>query len=172
MPPLPAYPRLFRLFVRLGSLGIPLLALLAFSLCPACFPRREQVRSFNKCLSDSEQGSDVAHALSLSQRSLHIAPIFRLLLKVAVNGTQQCDFFNFCGTFLVPTPGQANRDCTIVHARRSISALASRFVDAVHTGCLVHEAKMSPDAAHGRSFSHSQLSVMAVSSEYLLVLAV
>ena len=34
---------------------------------------------------------------SLSQRSLHNAPIFRLLLKVAVNGTHQCDFQNFCG---------------------------------------------------------------------------
>ena len=33
----------------------------------------------------------------LSQRSLHSAPIFRLLLKVAVNGTHQCDFHNFCG---------------------------------------------------------------------------
>ena len=33
----------------------------------------------------------------LSQRSLHNAPIFRLLLKVAVKGTHQCDFFNFCG---------------------------------------------------------------------------
>ena len=33
-----------------------------------------------------------------SQRSLHNAPIFRLLLKVAVNGTHQCDLFNFCGT--------------------------------------------------------------------------
>ena len=32
-----------------------------------------------------------------SQRSLHNAPIFRLLLKVAVNGTHQCDFPNFCG---------------------------------------------------------------------------
>jgi len=32
-----------------------------------------------------------------SQRSLHNAPIFRLLLKVAVNGTHQCDFCNFCG---------------------------------------------------------------------------
>jgi hypothetical protein len=31
-----------------------------------------------------------------SQRSLHYAPIFRLLLKVAVNGTHQCDFQNFC----------------------------------------------------------------------------
>ena len=40
----------------------------------------------------------MAH-VSASQRSLHIAPIFRLLLKVAVNGTQQCEFFNFCGTF-------------------------------------------------------------------------
>ena len=35
---------------------------------------------------------------STSQRSLHNAPIFRLLLKVAVNGTHQCDLFNFCGT--------------------------------------------------------------------------
>ena len=33
-----------------------------------------------------------------SQRSLHNAPIFRLLLKVAVKGTHQCDFLNFCGT--------------------------------------------------------------------------
>ena len=35
--------------------------------------------------------------LTASQRSLHNAPIFRLLLKVAVNGTHQCDFPNFCG---------------------------------------------------------------------------
>ena len=40
-----------------------------------------------------------------SQRSLHNAPIFRLLLKVAVNGTQQCEFFNFCGAF---EPQQSN----------------------------------------------------------------
>ncbi len=33
----------------------------------------------------------------LSQRSLQNAPIFRLLLKVAVNGTHQCDCPNFCG---------------------------------------------------------------------------
>ena len=33
-----------------------------------------------------------------SQRSLHNAPIFRLLLKVAVNGTHQCDFLNFWGS--------------------------------------------------------------------------
>jgi len=38
-----------------------------------------------------------AYLLLLSQRSLHNAPIFRLLLKVAVNGTHQCDFLNFCG---------------------------------------------------------------------------
>ena len=31
------------------------------------------------------------------QRSLHSAPIFRLLLKVAVNGTHQCDSHNFWG---------------------------------------------------------------------------
>ena len=34
----------------------------------------------------------------VSQRSLHNEPIFRLLLKVAVKGTQQCEFLNFCGT--------------------------------------------------------------------------
>ena len=34
-----------------------------------------------------------------SQRSLLNAPIFRLLLKVAVKGTHQCDFTNFWGTF-------------------------------------------------------------------------
>ena len=38
-----------------------------------------------------------------SQRSLHNAPIFRLLLKVAVKGTHQCDLSNFCGGFWPPT---------------------------------------------------------------------
>ena len=41
-----------------------------------------------------------------SQRSLHYAPIFRLLLKVAVKGTHQCDFLNFCGPLWGPTWGQ------------------------------------------------------------------
>ena len=36
-------------------------------------------------------------AMRTSQRSLHNAPIFRLLLKVAVNGTHQCDFHIFEG---------------------------------------------------------------------------
>ena len=36
--------------------------------------------------------------VSLSQRSLHNAPIFRHLLKAAVNGSHQCDFPNFRGT--------------------------------------------------------------------------
>ena len=39
----------------------------------------------------------------LSQRSLQDAPIFRLLLKVAVKGTHQCDFFNFWGSLGLPT---------------------------------------------------------------------
>ena len=38
-------------------------------------------------------------ASAASQRSLHNEPIFRLLLKVAVKGTQQCEFLNFCGAF-------------------------------------------------------------------------
>ena len=40
-------------------------------------------------------GSLAPRTLTSSQRSLHNAPIFRLLLKVAVNGTHQCDFLNF-----------------------------------------------------------------------------
>ena len=39
----------------------------------------------------------------LSQRSLQDAPIFRLLLKVAVKGTHQCDYSNFWGSFGLPT---------------------------------------------------------------------
>ena len=42
-------------------------------------------------------GVYVTAALASSQCSLHNAPIFRLLLKVAVNGTHQCESFNFCG---------------------------------------------------------------------------
>ena len=34
-----------------------------------------------------------------SQRSLHNAPIFRFLLKVAVNGTHQCDYSILCEDF-------------------------------------------------------------------------
>jgi hypothetical protein len=34
-----------------------------------------------------------------SQRSLHNEPIFRLLLKVAVKGTHECDFANFLREF-------------------------------------------------------------------------
>ena len=41
--------------------------------------------------------TQLAYTHLASQRSLHNAPIFRLLLKVAVNGTHQCDFLNFCG---------------------------------------------------------------------------
>ena len=40
--------------------------------------------------------------ICVSQFSLHNAPIFRLLLKVAAKGTHQCESFNFCGTS-VPT---------------------------------------------------------------------
>ena len=45
----------------------------------------------------TEQALKTCSVFLASQRSLHNAPIFRLLLKVAVNGTHQCDFLNFCG---------------------------------------------------------------------------
>jgi hypothetical protein len=47
-----------------------------------------------------------------SQRSLHNAPIFRLLLKVAVNGTHQCDLLNFCGAAKLQ---QYSIVCAVVH---------------------------------------------------------
>ena len=60
-----------------------------------------------------------------AQRSLHNAPIFRLLLKVAVNGTHQCDSSNFCGGFgpqhlRALSPRQQGRSSL------SIAALCSR----------------------------------------------
>ena len=51
--------------------------------------------SFKIC--SATQTASLGRHSSASQRSLHNAPIFRLLLKVAVNGTHQCDFHNFCG---------------------------------------------------------------------------
>ena len=48
-------------------------------------------------------GGILPRPLVASQRSLHYAPIFRLLLKVAVKGTHQCDLLNFCGGFWSPT---------------------------------------------------------------------
>jgi hypothetical protein len=37
-----------------------------------------------------------SETIPLSQHSLQLAPIFRLLLKVAVKGMHQCDSTNFC----------------------------------------------------------------------------
>ena len=51
----------------------------------------------------SSNGAILPCGLAASQRSLHYAPIFRLLLKVAVKGTHQCDLLNFCGGFWSPT---------------------------------------------------------------------
>ena len=64
----------------------------------------------------------VAGAGFSSQRSLHNAPIFRLLLKVAVNGTHQCDFLNFCGAF---EPQQHNASIAIVTMTTQV--LSARF---------------------------------------------
>ena len=58
-------------------------------------------KTFKKVKTFLIENSDCRNSLPKtpcpSQRSLHNAPIFRLLLKVAVNGTHQCDFQNFCG---------------------------------------------------------------------------
>ena len=49
-----------------------------------------------------------------SQRSLHNEPIFRLLLKVAVKGTQQCEFLNFCGVYSPITHSTSDRKVEIL----------------------------------------------------------
>ena len=62
-----------------------------------CIPKQQFARLKTKCQPQTLcLGSFAVHS-AVSQRSLHNAPIFRLLLKVAVNGTHQCDFPNFCG---------------------------------------------------------------------------
>ena len=55
--------------------------------------------------------------LGPSQRSLHNAPIFRLLLKVAVKGTHQCDLSNFCGGLRVPNVRPTMGNSIDLHAR-------------------------------------------------------
>ena len=56
--------------------------------------------------------------MELSQRSLQDAPIFRLLLKVAVKGTHQCDYSNFWGSFGLPTKHQQQQ--TVEGAREIV----------------------------------------------------
>ena len=51
----------------------------------------------NTTLISNTKGTGTCGQHRSSQRSLQDAPIFRLLLKVAVKGTHQCDFENFCG---------------------------------------------------------------------------
>ena len=60
----------------------------------------------------------------LSQRSLQDAPIFRLLLKVAVKGTHQCDYSNFWGSLRLPT---LPVDIALIRARVSHVALCVRL---------------------------------------------
>ena len=68
----------------------------------------------------------MASALLLSQRSLHNAPIFRLLLKVAVNGTHQCESLNFCGAAKPQQFKSAIAECIwpcCLHASKKVHAL-------------------------------------------------
>ena len=70
-------------------------------------------------------GSKFWRELCVSQRSLHNAPIFRLLLKVAVNGTHQCDFQNFCGQ---QCPTRSTRIWVLQCLNESIFRAWSAFV--------------------------------------------
>ena len=79
---------------------------------------------------------------SPSQRSLHNAPIFRLLLKVAVNGTHQCGFINFCGALWAPTVLLLRaRTCRKRCARACVPRALSPHLGGVH--CRVHPARVA-----------------------------
>ena len=60
-------------------------------------------------------------ARAASQRSLHNEPIFRLLLKVAVNGVSQCEFRIFSRTLWV------HRDDLQLLAMRASQQIISTF---------------------------------------------
>ena len=77
-----------------------------------------------------------------SQRSLHNAPIFRLLLKVAVKGTHQCDFLNFCGA-IWPQQSKQGRNMKRDATNKSRLPAPSRWV---FTRALVLTASGSPRA--------------------------
>ena len=64
----------------------------------ACSRSKRNIISFRYVRGASKRGQHGS-----SQRSLQDAPVFRLLLKVAVKGTHQCDFFNFWGSLGLPT---------------------------------------------------------------------
>ena len=88
-------------------------------------------------------------ALSLiSQCSLHNAPIFRLLLKVAVNGTHQCESLNFCGAFcpnlhfltdliFADVQPTANAEDQCRGFRIAVSAVLQCMLDCTCTGSLL-----------------------------------
>ena len=65
--------------------------------CPCASPSVRQPRQVVE--ETWKKRRQMWHHVAASQRSLHNAPIFRLLLKVAVNGTHQCGCLNFCGSF-------------------------------------------------------------------------
>ena len=67
-------------------LGQLLVILIGKEMCHDCLSlQKKEDIAFEK------KGMQSVTTTPVSQRSLHNAPIFRLLLKVAVNGTHQCD---------------------------------------------------------------------------------
>ena len=69
---------------------------LNFASTPGCTKAQGSVARGSQAVTLSTQCFSNAD-VRVSQCSLHNAPIFRLLLKVAVNGTHQCESLNFCG---------------------------------------------------------------------------
>ena len=77
--------------------------------------------------------------LRASQCSLHNAPIFRLLLKVAVNGTHQCESHNFWWSFCSNLDGVA--DSLPLSRTRSSERMGSRWLTQKHSlRCLLEPA--------------------------------
>ena len=67
-----------------------------------------------------------------SQRSLHSAEIFRLLLKVAVSGTHQCDSHNFCGALSYNKQTHKQRENQLLQAEPGGSAASKSELNPLH----------------------------------------
>ena len=81
----------------------------------------------------------VGCCLRASQCSLHNAPIFRLLLKVAVNGTHQCESHNFWWSFCSNLHGTAGS--LPLPRTRSSKRMGPRWVTQKHSlRCLLEPA--------------------------------
>ena len=92
----------------------------------ALWSKATNIASFSDALRPCAIAVSASHHALASQRSLHNAPIFRLLLKVAVNGTHQCDYSNFCGDSGPQHLCVSPHRCNVNERRACVAAVTSK----------------------------------------------